>query len=88
MTPEIEVLDQLLGGDLPLNVIAGLFPSLSLCQTALSSMVLDGQVNVLDPSGSVIPAWRLRELWAECESWRAGTEYRVTVTDEGARRVR
>jgi hypothetical protein len=87
MTPELEVLDQLIGGDLLLNVIAGLFPDRDHCRQAVSAMLKSGEINILDPSGQLVPAWRYRELEGTEELWSAGTAYRLSITEAGAKRI-
>ncbi len=87
MSPEIEVLDQLLGGDLPLNVIAGLFPDLHRCRRALAAMLEGGEVRMLNAEGRPIPPWRYRELEGIPSFWAKGTPYRLSITDVGAARV-
>jgi hypothetical protein len=87
MTPEIEVLDQLLGGDLPLNVIDSLFSERSRCQRAIFEMLRSGEVTLLDPEGNNVPTWRYRDLQEQPDFWIKGTRYRIAITDKGARRV-
>lgn len=87
MTPEIEVLDQLLGGDLPLNLIADLFPGRSRCQRAILAMLRNDEVSLLDPAGDPVPEWHYRELQDQPNFWIKGTRYRLTITNKGARRM-
>jgi hypothetical protein len=84
MSLEVEVLDQLLGGDLPLNVIAGLFPDADHCRRAIQAMLIDGQIRIVDAGGATIPDWRYRELQFEPDFWASGTPYRMAITDFGA----
>ena len=84
MSTETEVLDQLLGGDLSLNIIAKLFQDQGHCQRAIQAMLRDGQVRILDAQGVPIPEWRYRELQSEPEFWAIGTRYRMSITDLGA----
>ena len=62
MTPELEVLDQLVGGDLTLAVIADLFPDQDRCRQAIGAMLKAGEVCILDAQGQALAAWRYREL--------------------------
>jgi hypothetical protein len=87
MTQELEVLDQLLGGDLPLNVIAGLFPDREHCQRAIAKMFQAGQILILDSSGNPIAFWRFRELKAQPETWAVGTQYRLSITEAGSQLI-
>ncbi len=87
ISPELEVLDQLSGGDLPLNVIAGLFVEPVHCRTAVAAMLSDGQVQILTPDGIAIPAWKYRELEHEPDFWGSSTTYRLSITERGAKRI-
>jgi hypothetical protein len=87
MPPELEVLDQLIGGDLPLNAIAGLFPDRDHCHQALTAMLKSGEINILDGSGQLVPAWRFRELQGTEDLWSEGTPYRLSITEVGAKRI-
>ena len=88
MIPELEVLDQLLGGDLPVNVIAGLFSESSRCRKAIGAMLHQGEILLLDPEGSPLPIWRYRELQSNDDFWSEGTLYRLSITEIGAKRIR
>lgn len=85
MTPELEVLDQLEGGDLPLDVVAGLFSDLQHCRRATVAMLQDGKIIILDPSEEPVPPWRFREFELSDEFWAAGSGYRMSLSDEGLR---
>lgn len=87
MTPELEVLDQLLGGDLSLTTIADLFPDQDRCRRAIGAMLKAGEVRILDAGGQELPAWRYREVEAAPDTWSKATTYRLSITDAGAKRV-
>jgi hypothetical protein len=87
MSAEIEVLDQLLGGDLPLNIIAKLFSDQDHCRRARPALLRAGQVRILNADGVAIPDWRYRELQSQPEFWASGTPYRMSITDLGAELV-
>lgn len=87
MAPELEVLDQLLGQDLPLNVIAKLFPDPEHCRRAIQAMLKGGDVRIVDSEGVALPEWRYRELQYRPEFWEGEGEYRLTLTEQGAKRV-
>jgi hypothetical protein len=88
MSLELEVLDQLEGGDMPLSVLASLFPDEAQARRAIAALVTTGEVSILDAAGTVIAPWQLRELERQPNSWRAETQYRLRLTDTGARRIR
>lgn len=87
MTPELEVLDQLLGGDLSLAIIADLFPDRERCRQAIGAMLRAGEVCILDSQGHALQAWRYRELENTPDAWSEGTAYRLSITEAGAKRV-
>ena len=86
-SPELELLDQLLGGDLPLNVIADLFPDLRRCRQAVGAMQEAGEISILDSAGQPVPMWRYRELECEPGFWAEGTLFQMTITEVGAKRI-
>lgn len=88
MSLELEVLDQLEGGDMPLGVLASLFPDETHARQAIAALVAAGDVNLVDAEGAVLVRWQLSELVRQPASWRADTQYRLALTDAGARRIR
>ena len=87
MTPELEVLDQLQGGDLPLEVIAKLFEDQARFLKALSRMVEAGEVALNDTTGQAIPLWRFQEIARTGEAGAGASSLRVSITEVGARRI-
>ena len=87
MTPELEVLEQILDGDLPMNVIADLFSDLDHCRDAIGAMLKEDEVHVVDATRQPIPEWRYRELASTTDFWSVGTRYRLSITDKGAQRI-
>ena len=88
MSLELEVLDQLEGSDLPLAVVAALFPDESHARRALLAMLRAGDVKLLDANGADVSAGGLRELERQPAPWRTVAHYRLALTEAGARRVR
>lgn len=87
MSAELEVLDQLLGGDLPLNLISQLFADANHRNRAVPEMLRDGSVVLLGPSGSAVPQWNQRAVLADPANWESGTPYLLSLTLAGAARV-
>jgi hypothetical protein len=87
MSPELEVLDQLQGGDLPLGVVASLFPDEAHARRAIVAMLAAGELQLLDGKGAALCSWQLRELERQPGSWRTDTQYRLAITEAGARRI-
>jgi hypothetical protein len=88
MSLELEVLDQLEGGDMPLSVLASLFRDEAHALHAIAALVTTGEVCILDPAGTVLAPWQMRELELQPSSWRAATQYQLRLTAAGARRIR
>jgi hypothetical protein len=84
MSPELETLDQLLGGEMPLLVIRGLYRDDARFVAGLSGMLHAGEVRLVNQDGEEVPGHRWREALADpgvCASLR------VDITEAGARRV-
>ena len=87
MSLELEVLDQLEGGDLPLSVVASLFPDEAHARRAIAALMVAGEVD-LSAEGAALAPWQLRDLERQSTSWREDTRHRLALTDVGARRIR
>jgi hypothetical protein len=84
MSPELETLDQLLGGSLPLPVIRGLFDDDGRFVGAVTAMLDAGEVRLLAGDGYEVPRWQWRELLADRGEQ---TVARLDITRAGARRI-
>ena len=87
MSPELEALDQLLGGDMPLSLVTSLFPDEAHARRAIVAMLAAGELRLLDPEGAALSLWQVSELARQPGSWRTETQHCLTLTDVGARRV-
>ena len=87
MEPELEVLDQLLGGDMPVDIIVGLFPDLDRCRRSIGIMLRDGEIELRDQESSLVPLAHYLKLQYLPEFWARGTPYRFGITELGATRV-
>jgi hypothetical protein len=85
--PELETLDQLLGGDLPLGIIRGLFGDDRRFVHAIEAMLCDGEVQLLTAEGDAVPKWQWRDVLdaAPVRSKKSG--HMLSITDKGARRI-
>jgi hypothetical protein len=82
MSPELETLDQLLGGDLPLSLIRSLFAEEQRFVRGLLALLGTGEVRLLDSNGVEVPRWQWQEvLKTACAS------HHLSITDLGARRI-
>ena len=82
--PEIEVIDQLLRGDLPLPVVCRLFPDDERARRALAHYV-SKRVIVLTRKDVVLASWKCQEMFRQSERLDQYSEVRVSLTDRGAR---
>jgi hypothetical protein len=81
---ELETLDQLLGGDLRLGMIAALFPSREEFSRGVMGLLSSGDV-ILEKNE--VPRWRWRELFCS-DSVLPELEYlQLRITPQGARRI-
>jgi hypothetical protein len=64
-SPELETLDQLLGGAMPLTVIRTLFPDECSFVKGIYGLVACGDARLLTTDGAQVPPWRRRELFDE-----------------------
>ena len=85
MSPELEVLDQLQGGDLPLSVVSALFADEAQARRALGALLAEGTVALHAADGQPVPTWQLGELARQARPWRMESRYRLALTDAGAR---
>jgi hypothetical protein len=82
MPPELEMLDQLLGGDLPLSVIRALFGDEKRFAQAVAAMLNAGELRLLTGDGEEVPGWQWREMLST-----NAPGARLTITQAGARRI-
>lgn len=85
--PELETLDQLLGGDLPLTIVVQLFPTKEHFTRGVLGLLSCGDVLLLDASGTEIPQWRWRELFEKDKVFEELQAWRLSLTSQGARKV-
>jgi hypothetical protein len=76
------VLDQLLGGDLPLPVIRGVFADGDRFAFALTAMLDTGEIRLVEADGSDVPKWRWREVLNA-----TAPSARVAITTAGVKRI-
>lgn len=88
MSPELDTLDQLLGSDLPLMVVRQLYPDGHAFVRGVLGLLSGGDVNLLTADRSVAPAWRWKKLLTANKTTRGVADMRLSITDQGARRIR
>ena len=82
MSPELELLDRLLGGDVPLPVARDFFNEDSRIVNAISAMLSDGEIRLIGQDGADFPLYRLRELLTA-----PSNVVSVEITSLGAKRI-
>jgi hypothetical protein len=86
MSPELETLDQLLGGDMPLAVIRGLFDDGERFVRAVAAMLNAGDVR-LYIDGDETPRWRWTEVLVAARDRAEPANARLDITEAGVRRI-
>ncbi len=86
MSPELETLDQLQGGDLPLATIRTLFESDAQFIHAITAMLDSREIRLIE-GGADLPKWRRRELLSDADQSQIA-QIVVRLTEIGARRIR
>jgi hypothetical protein len=86
MSPVLETLDQLLGGDLPLAVVRELFETDVRLVQAVAAMLHTGEVR-LYADGIEVPRWRWGEVLATACDQSSLAGARLAITEVGARRI-
>jgi hypothetical protein len=85
MSPELEILDQPLGGDMPLSVIRQVcHQETDRRSHSIGMMLRDGVVELVDAGGESVPSWRWGELLNEESIWERGSGYYFKLTKKGA----
>jgi hypothetical protein len=84
---ELETLDQLLGGDMPLHVIRRLYPDERAFATSLHALLRNRDVRLFSLDGEEVPQWRWRDLFEAGGVERELRLLTLAVTEQGARRV-
>ena len=87
MSPELETLDQLQGGNLSLAVIVTLFPSQDAFERGVLGLLSCGDVALTTLDGTETPEWRWRDLVCQhsvCEDLK---HLQLKITPQGARRI-
>lgn len=82
MSPELETLDQLSGGDMPLPLVRQLYPDSARFVRGLSALLQSGDVRLVEEGGA--DQWRWQEMLADPNTWNS---LQVSLTTVGARRM-
>ena len=85
-SPEVETLDQLLGGDMLLSLIRQVFPSDERFIQGIAGLLQDGDVVLFD-EGAEVPDWMVRALFRDGEVLVSLDRYTLHLTVAGARKI-
>jgi hypothetical protein len=85
-SPELEALDQLLGGDLAVCVIRRLFADDSRFERAIEAMLCDGEIQLLTADGDAVPKWQWRDL-LNTVALSDTSGPKLSITAKGALRI-
>ena len=86
-SPELETLDQLLGGDLALDVIRPIWPNDARFLVGIQGLVSAGDVLLLTRGGCEVPTWRLRQLFDDKAVLAELSGFCLCLTSQGSARV-
>jgi hypothetical protein len=86
MSLELETLDQLCGGDMPIAVIRGLFNDDEHFVRAITAMLTTGDVQLFE-NGKEIPNWDQANTLRTAIANDSQCELMISVTKQGAGRV-
>ena len=87
MSPELETLDQLLGGDMPLAVIAQLYPSSEAFRQGILGLLASGDVLLIGSADMPVPNWRWREIFSDGVLIENHRDLKLRLSASGAKRV-
>ena len=87
LSPEMETLDQLLGGEMRLNIVRRLYDSDQSFTRGILSLLQAGDVRLLDDAHAEVPNWRRRALFDDGEVLSALHSFTLEVTAAGAAKV-
>jgi hypothetical protein len=82
-SPEMETLDQLLGGDMPLMVIRQVYPDPARFARGVGGLLAAGEVRLVAADGAEVPPWQWREVLAA----NPLPDMAVSLTPAGAQRI-
>jgi hypothetical protein len=83
MSLELETLDQLLGGQMPLAVIRSIFPNDERFRQAMLGLLAGGDVELVDGHGGLVPHGN----WHASLGAADATSLILRLTERGARRI-
>lgn len=86
-SPEMETLDQLLGGEMRLNVVRRIYDADASFMRGILALLQSGDVRLFDESHQEVARWRWRRLFEEGEVLLALESFTLEVTEGGVAKV-
>ena len=86
-SPEMETLDQLLGGEMRLSIIRQVYDSDDAFMQGTLRLLQGGDVKLGDRMRAEVPRWRWRPLFEQSEVLSALESFTLSVTTIGAAKV-
>jgi hypothetical protein len=86
-SPEMETLDQLLGGEMRLTFIRRVYDCNEAFTRGVLGLLQSGEVKLFDQSHTEVPRWRWRPLFEQGEVLSAMESCKLDVTEAGAAKV-
>ena len=87
MSPELETLDQLQGGDLSLDVVRRLFADVEHFRRGITAMLNAGDLILLDQESKTLPHRKQAKIFGQSVDHSTLSSYRLSLTDAGAARI-
>lgn len=87
MTPELETLDQLLGGNLSLTVVRNFYPDIQSFTGGILGLLRCGDVILKTVQEAEVPSWRWRELFVDGTIAEELNNLQLEITEQGAQKV-
>jgi hypothetical protein len=86
-SPEMETVDQLLGGAMSLTIVRRVYSDDAAFLRGVLALLSCGDVLLLDSEGIQVPEWRWRELFVEQKALQNLKSLNLNLTAQGARRI-
>ncbi|HSK44320.1 MAG TPA: hypothetical protein VLA83_10600 [Candidatus Binatia bacterium] len=87
MSPELETLDQLLGGTMPLITIRELYRDDAAFLRGVLGLLTSGDVRLFSEGKPDVPQWHYRALFTDGSILEKLAMFRLDITDQGTQRI-
>jgi len=87
MSPELETLDQLLSGALPMAVIRTLYPDVDAFRLGVFGFLNSGDVTLLMNDQTEVSSWRWRKLFVDGAVMKELGNMNLQITAQGVGRI-